>query len=337
MDNTPHRSYPLTDRSYISIVKREVRALVTKLGFSTTKVGEVDIILAELASNLVKYAREGEILVRPMFSADNAGLELISVDSGPGMTDINRMMTDGVSTGGSLGQGLGAVKRLADLFQLYSLPTRGTVALVRVYQKSNAPVPASSLGDVQCVIVPKVGETACGDSAYAQLTPTALTLFLGDGLGHGASAQQAVRLANQTMERQRERSPALWLTAIHRAAIGTRGLVGTGAVFDFSSRKWKICGVGNIKTQLNGMLQVKNYIPQNGILGYNLPRKLTEYELPYEPGQCLVMASDGIRNRWNPNRYPNISRYSSTVMAAAIYKEFARQTDDMSVMVARIY
>jgi anti-sigma regulatory factor (Ser/Thr protein kinase) len=337
MDNTPHRSYAVTDRSYIGIIKRDVRALANQLKFSARKIGEIDIIIAELTSNLVKYANEGELLIRPLKSTTNAGIELISLDSGPGMTDPLRMMIDGVSTGGSLGQGLGAIKRLADLFQLYSIPNRGTIGLVHIYQKSVDISEKAPLADVQCIVVPKSGETACGDGAYARLSTAGVVMFLGDGLGHGTSAQQAVRQAIHTLEQQRGLSPANWLTAMHRAAIGTRGLVGTCAVFEYGSRKWKLCGVGNIRTQLAGINQTKSYIPQNGILGYNLPRTLIEHELPYEPGHCLVMASDGIQTRWNPARYPNISRYNPIILAAAIYKEFARRTDDMSVVVARIY
>ena len=49
------------------------------------------------------------------------------------------------------------------------------------------------------------------------------------------------------------------------------------------------------------------------------------------------MASDGIQTRWNPARYPTISRCDPMVLAAAIYKEHGRRTDDMSFVVARIY
>ncbi|GAB3642977.1 SpoIIE family protein phosphatase [Spirosoma arcticum] len=337
MANSLHRSYPVVDRSYVSIIKRDVRALAGGLGFSSARLSELDIIIAELTSNLVKYAQAGELLVRVIPNPVNAGIELISADSGPGMVDPARMMIDGMSTGGSLGQGLGAIGRLADLFQLYSLPGRGTIGLVRVF-----PVPPKRLlvapaATAQALLVSKVDQMPCGDGFYCKLTTTSLRMFLGDGLGHGLPAHQAVRQAIQAMAQQRDDSPAAWLTAIHRAAIGTRGLVGTAAVFNFATRKWMLCGVGNIRTQLCGGSYIKSYAAQNGILGYNMPRVLQEHELPYEPGQCLVMASDGIQTRWNPTRYPNAGRYDPMVLAAAIYKEYGRQTDDMSVAVARIY
>ena len=336
MTNSLHRSYPVADRSYVSIIKRDVRVMADSLGFSAGRLGELDIIIAELTSNLVKYARAGELLVRAVPSATNAGIELISVDSGPGIFDPTRMMTDGVSTGGSLGQGLGAVRRLADLFQLYSLPGRCTIGLVRVFLKPPAEPLVTPAAMAQALLLSKVDQTPCGDGFYCKLTTSSLRMFLGDGLGHGPPAHQAVVQATQAMAQQRDNSPAAWLTAIHRAAIGTRGLVGTAAVFNFSSRKWTVCGVGNIRTQLCGGSYTKSYAAQNGILGYNMPRMLREHDLPYEPGQCLVMASDGIQTRWNPARYPNVGRYDPVVLAAAIYKEYGRQTDDMSVAVARI-
>lgn len=337
MADSLHRSYSVIDRSYVSIIKRDVRAMAGRIGFSTGRMGELDIIIAELTSNLVKYAQAGELLVRDIPSRTNPGIELISADSGPGMVDPARMMTDGLSTGGSLGQGLGAIRRLADLFQLYSLPGRGTIGLVRVFQKPlTSPVVAPAAA-AQALLVSKVDQTPCGDGFYCKLTTSSLRLFLGDGLGHGLPAHQAVEQATRTMAQQCDNSPAAWLTAIHRAAVGTRGLVGTAAVFNFASRKWTVCGVGNIQTQLCGGSYTKRYAAQNGILGYNMPRTLQEHTLPYEPGQCLVMVSDGIQTRWNPARYPNVSRCDPMVLAAAIYKEYSRQTDDMSVAVARIH
>ena len=263
MTEAIHCSYPVVDRSYVSIINH-----------SASRLGELEIIIAELTSNLVKYAHDGELLVRAIPDVANAGIELISVDSGPGMTDTNRMMVDGMSTGGPLGPG--AVNRLANLFQLYSLPDQGTVGLVRVYLKPFKQPPEPPSAVVRALLVSKVDQTLCGDGFYCKLTTSSLRLFLGDGLGHGLPAHQAVAQATRTMALQWENNLAAWLAAIHRAAIGTRGLVGTAAVFDFASRKWTLCGVGNIQTQLCGGSYQKSHAAQNGIIGYNMPRTLLE-------------------------------------------------------------
>ena len=207
MHSIHHRSFVVSDRSYGAAIKREVRLLAGALRFSEKKMGELDIIIAELLSNLVKYATEGELLVKPIPDPDNAILELISVDRGPGMKDPGRMLVDGVSTGGSLGQGLGAVQRLATEFQLYSQPGQGTVVLVRLHQKAKTPAGVPPLADVRCIHVPKTGETICGDASYSKLTGASLTVFLGDGLGHGPLANQAVVQAIRTLEQQCETWP----------------------------------------------------------------------------------------------------------------------------------
>ena len=337
MDSHCHQSFVVTDRSYGAAIKREVRLLAGTLKFSDKKKGELDIIVSELLSNLVKYAREGELLVRPGNIAGTGSIELISVDSGPGMADPRQMMTDGVSTGGSLGQGLGAIQRLANEFELYSHPDHGTVVLVRVHQKAIPAPKRSPLAEVRWIIVPKPGETVCGDACYTTLTTSSLLLFLGDGLGHGQFAQVAVEKAIQTLEQVPVDSPATLLGAIHEATTGTRGLVGTCAVFDFATRKWSLCGVGNIVTKIRGVTGVKNYLPHNGILGHSVPRVLLDVDMPYARGQVVIMTSDGLQSRWNPARYPGIGGYDLSILAALIYKECARRTDDMSVLVSKLY
>lgn len=81
----------------MALIKRDVRVLAGSLGFSAVRMNELDIIIAELTSNLVKYARA-------IPDATNAGIELISADAGPGMVDTARIKTDGVSTGGRWGR-----------------------------------------------------------------------------------------------------------------------------------------------------------------------------------------------------------------------------------------
>jgi anti-sigma regulatory factor (Ser/Thr protein kinase) len=337
MTDKPHRLYPISDRSYIAALRRDVRLLAIEIGLPATKISEIDIILAELTSNLVKYAQGGEILVRPVLGVTNVGVELISIDTGPGMENAEQMLADGVSTSGSLGHGLGAIQRLADLFQLYSVPKQGTIILVRVFNKPASLVPADKLATVYSLLVPKLNETVSGDGFFCRLTTSSLKVFLGDGLGHGVKAHQAIEQATNVMEEQRESSPAAWLTAINKATTGTRGLVGTGANFDFMTRKWTLCGVGNIRTQFMGGHQTKSYAGHNGILGYAMPIKLLEHEFNYEPGQYLIMTSDGIQSRWRPARYAKINRYDPAILAVLIYKEYARLTDDVSVAVARIH
>ncbi len=120
MVNTIHTAHKADDRSYFAILKKDIHTTAVAAGFSERKIAEIDIIVAELASNLVRHAGGGQLLVKLIEEKGIQGIEIISLDSGPGIADVNRMMEDGQSSKNSLGQGLGAMKRLADQFHVYS-------------------------------------------------------------------------------------------------------------------------------------------------------------------------------------------------------------------------
>src|SRR6478672_8903307 len=98
MVSRTHVAFKATDRSYFAILKKEIHAIGVAAGFTEKKVGEIDIIIAEMASNLVKHAGGGQILVKLVEDDGVQGIEIISIDNGPGMTDVSRMVADGVST-----------------------------------------------------------------------------------------------------------------------------------------------------------------------------------------------------------------------------------------------
>src|SRR6476660_2411545 len=153
MVSRTHVAFKADDRSYFAILKKEIHALAVTAGFCEKKLGEIDIIVAEMVSNLVKHAGGGQVLVKLVEEQGLQGIEMISMDNGPGMTDVSRMITDGVSTKNTLGQGLGAMKRLSDLFQVYSLKDWGTVILVRIFKESPPSFKKPPREDTRAVIL----------------------------------------------------------------------------------------------------------------------------------------------------------------------------------------
>ncbi|MFD1141517.1 ATP-binding SpoIIE family protein phosphatase [Larkinella insperata] len=336
MDNSPHVRFQATDRSYLALAKKGITQIATQVGFAAQRLNEVDLITAELASNLVKHGGGGEILARAFQTSSQAGLELISIDNGPGMADPARMMQDGVSTTGTLGNGLGSINRLADQFQLYSQKGWGTIQLARIF-KDPAPDVLSTGGfEFRSLLVPKPGETVCGDGCYVKRTPDHIKLFLGDGLGHGPEANRAVLEAIKALRICPHHHPADIIRYIHQSVTKTRGLVGSVIVFDAKTQQWTWCGVGNISTRLNGPSYTKNVLSYNGIIGMNLPNTMNNHVIPFTRGQHVVMCSDGLQSRWDVSKYPQIHRYDLTILAAALYKDYARRTDDTSVLIGRL-
>ncbi len=100
--------------------------MARSLGFAAAVAESVTLAAVELATNLVRYAKRGELLLTPVEN----GLQIESTDSGPGIADLERAMEDGFSTGGGLGGGLGGVRRLMDEVSIVTGP-EGTRIVAR--------------------------------------------------------------------------------------------------------------------------------------------------------------------------------------------------------------
>lgn len=336
MDNGNHVRFNASDRSYFSILKKEIRTISINAGFSEKKASEVDIIVAEMTSNLFKHAGGGDILVRLIKEKENVAVELISIDSGKGMANPEKMEEDGVSTTNTLGHGLGSIKRLSDVYQIYTIKEWGTILLSRIYKD---PVVASALRtpvEIRSIVVAKPGEELSGDGYGYKLDKERFQVFLGDGLGHGKEANIAVNLAIDYFKGVRETSLIDILKGMNAAVKRSRGLVGTVASYTFKSGQWSLCGIGNIAARTQVGPAMKNHLSYNGIIGLNIPNTMKEQQWDNERGQILILCSDGIKTRFDLQKYPGIFRYDLSILAAAIFKDNARETDDMSVLVSRI-
>lgn len=337
MAENPYKCFNATDRSYFALMKKDIRAIAEQNGFTTLRTGEIDIIVAELASNLIKHGGGGELLVRMMQDNGHEMLEILCIDNGPGMNDPARMMADGFSSTNTLGHGLGSINRLADLFQVYSLKGWGTIQLVRVAKAhSESPVKKQQVAEMRALSVCKPGEDLCGDGASFVTANKMVRIFLGDGLGHGKDANLAVMTAISSFDKSTEADPVELIRNMNLAVKKTRGLVASAAFYCMKEKRWCVCGVGNIATRMFSNMVGRNYIAYNGIIGLNLPGTMKAQSVEHESGQLLVMCSDGIRTRWELQKYPAITRYDLAILCAAIYKDHARRTDDMSIVACRI-
>ncbi|PWV55864.1 SpoIIE family protein phosphatase [Chitinophaga sp. S165] len=332
-----HISFNLEDRSYLSTLKREVHRLSIQCGLAEKKVAEIDIVVAEIGSNIIKHAGGGEVIVM-LTDMPQPAIEIIGIDNGPGITDLARMMQDGISTAKTLGHGLGAIRRLSDFLQIYSVKGWGTILLSRFFLKPAEPFPPKPGHEIRTLLVAKPGEKVCGDGFYVRPDRTGIRIFLGDGLGHGVEANKAAAAAVNSFRYCMLPDLSEVLRQIHDDVKRTRGLVGTAAVYNNKTKDWKICGVGNIHARMLTAGSSRTYLPYNGIIGHNMPRTINEQKIEHEAGkeQILILCSDGIKTRWEMTKYPAIFRYDMSVLAAAIYKDNARKTDDMSVVIVKV-
>jgi len=338
MVNPTHISLKLQDRSYLAVAKKEVHRLAVQAGFEQKKIDAMDILIAELSSNLVKHAVDGEILAGLVADRQGTALELISIDSGPGIKDVERMMTDGVSTVGTLGHGLGAIRRLSDTLEIYSQRDWGTILVSRNYlvRYAEAGIRRPLLA-VRALVVAKPGELVSGDGCYSYTAADgSFRLLVADGLGHGHDAHVAVREAVTVFREIASDSPVEILRQIHTSIRKTRGIVAAVVIINPERKVWRFCGIGNIATRFSGVHSARSYLSYNGIVGHNIPGSLYDQELDQQEYHQITLCSDGIRSRWQQAKLPDIGRQDLIVQAAAIYKEFARRNDDMSVIIGKL-
>lgn len=345
MEFSPHQSFPIADPSYLSSVKRSIAKLAFRYGFDEKQRGKIDIAVSEMASNLVKHATAGqEVLVKPIHKAGQIGIEILSLDNGPGMHSPSRMMEDGVSTYGSLGQGLGAIRRLSDEFGIYSQPGVGTVVLFRLYQKSRKKpaAPPKEPCDIGVVMVAKTGETVCGDGWAAVEQKDRCIVLAVDGLGHGREAHMAATEAIRTFVDCMECIPSNILRLMHASIRQTRGVVGGIASFDLKGKSVSFSGIGNIAARILSGDSAKGVFSYHGTIGHNIPATINNHSFPWEASTIFILHSDGLKTRWDFPRYPGLQRQDPSIIAAVLYKDNARmnkdntrKTDDNLVIVVK--
>ncbi|MEU4155524.1 SpoIIE family protein phosphatase [Actinoplanes sp. NPDC026670] len=313
-----------------SAVRRAAERLAAELAMPERRIADLSIVAAEAAGNLTKHADQGTILVRVVRAADQAGVELIAVDSGPGMADVAHAIGDGHSTAGTLGIGLGAILRQASRWDLHSVPGKGTVLSVQVW-----PDVVPEAGWTAGLTRPLAGETACGDAFAVREIDGRRQLLLSDGLGHGGLAAAASHEAVRGFLRAPAVPPAQVVEALHRTLGHTRGAALAVAEPDPSAGVVRYAGLGNISgTVLAPDGSRRGMVSMPGIAGHQR-RQIREYDYPFAPGSILVMHTDGLVDRWNLTDYPGLITRTPEVIAATLLRDAGTRRDDAGVLVAR--
>jgi len=330
---------PITaaDLSQVGQARRRAVSLAHSIGFGESRLGELSIVVTEAARNIAIHANEGIVSLTPWVIGDKAGLDVIAMDRGLGIDDIDRAIEDGYSTAGTAGEGLGALSRIAATLQIYSTPQVGTLLFARVLREAksaeNGPESADSM-NLSVISAPIAGESVCGDGWMAKVDMRRSIYLMADGLGHGPfaheAAQEAVRVFNDTADRQ----PEFILREIHRALAKTRGAAVSVAEILHGENTLNYAGVGNISSVVYCGSKTKSLVSMNGTAGHSVA-KFQQFSHPWEKNSILIMHSDGLGTRWNLDAYPGLGSRHPALIAGLLYRDFARGRDDASILVTR--
>lgn len=325
----------VNEQSQVAGARREALAQANRLGFGEEHAGRVALVATELATNLVKHVRGGgEMLAGIYEDATGSGVELFSLDRGAGMANLVRNVQDGYSTTGSPGTGLGAVIRLSETSEVWSRPGRGTAVLARCSARRRRGAASSAVPAWGGIAVSKAGEEVCGDAWCVGDGAGARTLMVADGLGHGPDAAVASHEALRIFRKRAGEAPAAMLEAMHAGLRGTRGAAVSVARIDPDRKVVVFAGVGNVGGALVSGDQMRRMVSHNGTVGH-VARRFQEFEYPYGDGSLVVLTSDGIASGWTLDRYAGVTQVHPSLIAALIYRDFARGRDDATVLVGK--
>lgn len=320
---------PVTDASHVAAARRHAVAMAATAGQDEADAGRVALVVTELANNLLRHGGGGEMLFG-LDRATAAGIEILALDRGRGMSDVAACLRDGFSTAGTPGTGLGAVQRMADEMDIHSRPRAGTTVLARVRRRRD---PVSAPRALGIVTVPKSGETVCGDAAaMIQGEDGRIGLLVADGLGHGELAAAAAQEALRQFRARRLSDPVETLEAVHAGLRHTRGAAVAVAMIDPVRRVVTYGGIGNIAGLLADDAGTRRMISYNGTAGHGV-WKVQAFTYPFADRPVVVMHSDGLATSWTLDSHPGLLRHDPAVIAATLYRDHARGRDDCGVLV----
>jgi anti-sigma regulatory factor (Ser/Thr protein kinase) len=320
------RRHHIGENSAIGAVRRDAQRLAAQLQWDETASGKLGVIVTELATNALRHAGGGEVLIQALPAEGGAAVEVIAIDRGPGMADPQKCLRDGYSSAGTAGTGLGAVRRLAGEFDLDSHPGKGTVVVARV----GAPC-APRFG---AVCVPREGEWACGDTWRLAHDGASNALIVIDGLGHGPAAAEVAELAAGVFVAHPFESPRAQIEQTHLALSGSRGAAVACAAWT-GAHSLRYAGIGNIAGRLSAPDGSRGLLSHNGTLGFQM-RRVQELEYPLGGASLLIMHSDGLTARWELSDHPGMRQHHPAVIAATLYRDHMRGKDDATVVVVAL-
>lgn len=314
-------------------VRRFAIRLAEEMGIDEPGRGAIAIAATEMASNLVKHAKSGRMICEGLGHDGRGGLRLVAFDNGPGISSIGVALEDGFSTAGTSGTGLGAVYRLSSNFDLYSIPGRGTCVLAEFWPRTAHSL-KSAEPSVGVISIPIRGEAVCGDGWGVKTSSGTVHLMVVDGLGHGRFAAEAAREAERILGESHDASPTAILRDCHDALKKTRGAAVAIASIDTAAKTLCFAGLGNISASISSPQGRRGLASHNGTVGHQM-HNIQEFNSPWNEDSVLVMHSDGLSTRWDLKDFAGIWRRHPSVIASLLYRDFARERDDATVLVAK--
>lgn len=320
------------DEASLTMVRDKIKEVATEGGVGTEIIHRAALVGTELGRNHLRHARAGRIAVRALCRGEHRGLELVAVDRGPGLLDVAAAIDASPRTEGTLGVGIGSIRRLSSEVDFDVRAGEGTHVRARLFERASP-----RRREVGIYARPFAGEKVSGDHARVHRVGDALVLAVSDGLGHGPLAREASALAMQVFDERPGDPASRILEECHRRLGATRGVVmGICRVAEDAGMLEVSC-IGNVEVQLCAPRTVRRFGGSSAVVGgrRGAPVRVRSELVPIREGELVIITTDGISSRLSVEQDLALLRTHPIVVAQRIMERFGRTNDDSLVLVAR--
>jgi negative regulator of sigma-B (phosphoserine phosphatase) len=183
------------------------------------------------------------------------------------------------------------------------------------------------------MIRPCKGEYQSGDAVVIQTLEHGLFLAIIDVLGHGPEAHQLTHVIEAYLSRYSATDVAGVMVRLHQHLKGTRGAAVGLCSIDAATGRIDYAGIGNTAIRRFGTTETR-LVSQDGVLGQNMRTPMPQ-TLQLEPGELIVLYTDGVSDRFTSNDYPGVLRHTPEEVARNIVQRFGKDHDDAACIAVR--
>jgi anti-sigma regulatory factor (Ser/Thr protein kinase) len=122
---------PVSDASSVGAARRMAISVASRLGFDETQSGTLALLATEASRNILVHGGGGQVVFSGIQEDDTTIARILAIDKGKGIANMAEAMCDGFSTAGTMGGGLGAMKRMATKLDIFT-GRNGTVVMIEL-------------------------------------------------------------------------------------------------------------------------------------------------------------------------------------------------------------
>lgn len=328
---------PIQDESGIMLLRSRLLAIAQRLGFPEIRRQNMVLVASEIASNQLKYAGGRGML--QIWQQPGPVVDVVGLDFGPGIADVERALQDGYSTSNTLGKGLGSILRLSDEAHIFSqmndhpVTRRWSGVLIVARFFATPPSNVAARAEVGLFSRSMSDDRFNGDRIYLARDESRVRWLHLDGLGHGEIAQATTANLGGAIRGGADGQQVL--EAVDQRLQGSRGAVAVVADLDLRARTFGVTGVGDMHAHLHGTDFDHTIMFAPGVLGRDHKQPRT-YSAALRRKSTVVTASDGIRRNWDNDNFPGLFDYHPQLIAYLLGNIMGRVSDDQSLCVVSV-